>query len=92
MSPKRVPIKGEPNFTNISDERLREFVDLAQQMIFVYEDCDSEKTRVLKEVWKQMSVEHTSRLSERTMRKLDSQDEVITHKVIRVKKIKRKGI
>ena len=34
MPPKRVPIKGEPNFTTISDERLKGFIDLAQQMIF----------------------------------------------------------
>ncbi len=63
MPPKRVPIKGEPDFTTISDERLKGFIDLAQQMIFAYKHEDAEKTRVLKEIWKDCTNEYTDRLS-----------------------------
>lgn len=58
---KRTPMKGEPDFTAISDSRLRDFIDLAQQMIFAYQQCDSEKSRVMSEVWKQLSDEYTDR-------------------------------
>ena len=91
----RVPIKGQPDFTTISDERLKGFIDLAQQMIFAYKYCDEEKTRVLTEIWKQLSDEHTDRLCASACEELERQEkeqEVVppaVHKIKMVKRIKR---
>lgn len=74
MPPKRVPIKGEPDFTTISDERLHGFIDLAQQMIFAYKYCDEEKTRVLQDIWKQCSNEETERICASAIASLERQE------------------
>ena len=97
MPPKRVPIRGEPDFTTISDERLKGFIDLAQQMIFAYKYCDEEKTRVMKEIWKQLSDEQTDRLCSSAIAELDRQEKEeqespvkpSLHKIKTVKRIKR---
>lgn len=94
MPPKRVPIKGEPDFTTISDERLKGFIDLAQQMIFAYKYCDEEKTRVMRDIWKQMSDEHTERLCASAIAELDRQEQEseskpVMRKIKTVKCIKR---
>ena len=62
MPPKRHAIKGEPDFHTIGDERLDSFLDFAQQMIFAYKQCDAEKTKVLQEIWKDLSNEQLERL------------------------------
>ena len=63
MPPKRrYAVKGEPDFHAISDERLKSFLDYTQQMIFSYKGLDDSKVKVLQEIWKDLSVEHTSRL------------------------------
>ena len=85
----RTPMKGEPDFSNISDEKLRGYIDLAQQMIFTYEQCDSEKTRVMKEVWKQMSDEFTDRLCKAPFIEPEKEVPTTVHKIKVVKRIKR---
>ena len=86
-------MKGEPDFTLISDEKLREFKDLTQQMIFAYKGCDEEKTRVLSEVWKQLSDECAERTYTSSIAELDSQEQKTVkpavHKIKLVKSIKR---
>lgn len=91
MPPKRVPIKGEPNFTTISDERLKGFIDLAQQMIFAYKYLDEEKVKVLQSIWKDMSNESTDRLCVSAIKKLDRQETVeeVPVRKIKLAKIKR---
>ena len=92
----RTPLKGLPDFSSISDERLREYIDLAQQMIFAYQYCDEEKTRVMKEVWKQMSDEYSDRLSkapfiepEKDPCLIQEGAPVTVHKIKVIKRIKR---
>lgn len=63
MPPKKYALKGEPDFHTLSDDRVKSFVDLTQQLIFCYKHFDLEKTKVLQEIWKDLSVEHTSRLA-----------------------------
>lgn len=91
--PKRTPIKGEPDFTSLSDETLKRFLELAQQMIFAYQQCDEEKTRVMKEVWKQISDEYSDRLHVLAVDDLSKQtpekDIPVVHKIKMVKRIKR---
>ena len=93
MPPKRVPLKGEPDFTHVSDEVLKEFLDLTQQMIFVYQMCDSEKTLVMKEVWKQLNDEYADRLHTLVSEDFDRQSSEcvspVVHKIKMVKRIKR---
>lgn len=85
----RVPLKGLPDFTHLSDEKLREYVEFAQQMIFAYEHCDEEKTRVLKEVWKQLSDENTDRLCSTPFKRVEESSPSVIHKIKTVKTLKR---
>lgn len=90
----RVPIKGEPDFTSISNERLNGFVELAQQMIFAYKGVSAEKVSVLKEIWKDMSKEQTSRLCASAYKEIDIQEEeekkpLSVHRIKPVRRIKR---
>ena len=82
------PIKGSPDFSAIPDEKLKGYIDLAQQMIFAYQHCDEEKTRVMKEVWKQMSDEYTDRLSSAPI-EFEKETSTVVHKIKVVKRIKR---
>lgn len=54
INPRRTPLKGEPSFTNISDQKLREYKDCIQDMIFAY-DYDKEIKEVLRKMYKQVS-------------------------------------
>ena len=94
----RIPLKGQPDFTTISDDRLKGFLDLAQQMIFAYKYCDEEKTRILTAIWKELSIEHTDRICKSACEELERQskepkeEEVVpptVHKIKMVKRIKR---
>lgn len=91
MPPKRVPLKGEPDFTTISDERLSGFVDLAQQMIFAYKYHDEEKVKVMQAIWKDMSNEKSDRLYASAIATLDRQEtlEEVPVRKIKMVKIKR---
>lgn len=89
MLSKKTPIKGKPDFTNISDEKLKGYIDLAQQMIFAYKYCDEEKVRVLTEVWKQMSNEYTERLCNAPFIESVEEAPKTIHKIKTVKSIKR---
>ena len=85
----RTPMKGQPDFSTLSDEKLKEYIDLAQQMIFAYQYCDEEKTRVMKEVWKQMSDEYTDRLCKAPFIEPEKEVPTVVHKIKVVKRIKR---
>lgn len=58
---KRTPIKGEPDFTAISDEKLVSYLEVVQSMIFAYQGCDAEATALLHKLWKQLSCEQADR-------------------------------
>lgn len=60
-SKKRMPLKGLPDFHTISDEKLKSFKDLAQQLIFSYSH-DVEKVRVLEEIWHDLNDEDSDRV------------------------------
>ena len=60
----KIAVKGVPDFTLISDERLGMFIDLAQTMIFSYKGLDAEKVKVFEEVWHDLTIEHSGRLAE----------------------------
>lgn len=83
------PMKGKPDFTSISDEKLKGFIDLAQEMVFAYKYCDEEKTRVMSEVWKQLSDEHTERLCKAPVVERKEESSLVTHKIKMAKRIKR---
>lgn len=52
----RVPEKGKPNFSNLGDNRLREYREVVNEMIGAFSDFPEEK-KVLKQVWKKISDE-----------------------------------
>lgn len=63
MPPKKFALKGEPDFHTIGDEKVKSFMDFAQQMIFAYKGHDDAKVKVLESIWKDLSVEHTERIA-----------------------------
>ena len=67
INPRKVPLKGEPDFTAISDRKLRDYKDFVQDMIFAYKYCDKEATEVFNKVYKQISDNLTDRLDYDTM-------------------------
>lgn len=79
MPPKRYAIKGEPDFHTISDERLKSFLDLTQQMIFAYNHHDDAKVEVLKSIWKDLNNEDCDRLARSACEAIDKgENEVST--------------
>ena len=64
MPPKKTPIVGEPDFTNVSDNRLNDYIDFAQQMIFSFKECDEECASTLEHIWKLLVHEQTERIGE----------------------------
>ena len=89
MSKNKIPIKGKPDFTSLSDEKVGEYRDLAQQMIFTYKYCDEEKVCVLTDVWKQFSDEYTDRLCNAPFVEPEKENPVVTHKIKMAKPLKR---
>ena len=93
--PKKTPIKGEPDFSSISDSRLKDYVDCIEKMIFAYQECDAEKARVLSAIWKELSDLHTDRTYSSAIEKMQAQEfvretaKVAVHKIKMVKCIKR---
>ena len=81
-------MKGKPDFSAISDGKLKEYIDLAQQMIFAYEHCDEEKARVMREMWKQMSDEYSDRMANAPIEPEESAPSTV-HKIKVVKPLKR---
>ena len=86
---QRTPLKGKPNFSSVSNERMRDYLDLVQQLIFSYEHCDVDKARVLTEIWHELSEECTERLCNAPF--VEPKEEVApsVHKIKMVKPIKR---
>lgn len=61
MPKKKYAIKGEPDFHNLSDARVKDYLDLTQQLIFCYQGVDDSKVQVLKSIWKDLSDESIDR-------------------------------
>ena len=51
--PRRVPIKGKPDFTNFSDERLETCMETVQGLIHAYGAFGAER-ELLSGIWKAM--------------------------------------
>ena len=81
---KRIPLKGEPDFTAITDEKLVAYKSTVQEMIHSY--FDEETSSVLKKVWKQLSDECADRQS----RNIDN--EFIAEKTEPLKTVKIKTV
>lgn len=65
MPPKKFALVGEPDFHNLSDEKLKSFLDMTQQLIFAYNGYDDGKVKALSSIWKDLSVENTARICNR---------------------------
>ena len=79
MPPKRHAEKGKPDFHNISDEKLKSFLDLTQHLIFAYNRHDDAKVEVLSSIWKDLSAEDSDRLAQSASKAIDKhRDEVGT--------------
>lgn len=74
MPPRRPTAKGEPDFHYVNDEKLKSFLELTQQMIFSYKYSDKEKTKVLEDIWKDLSVEDANRSYRSAIEEIDRQE------------------
>ena len=62
LNPKKVPLKGKPDFTKFSDERLEAYLDLVQGLIHAYA-AFSEEREVLFRIWKALSDHQIDRVA-----------------------------
>ena len=85
INPRRTPLKGQPDFTSISDRKMKEYQNVVQDMIFAYKYYDKESTELLKKIWKQLSDNLTDRLEYDTMQALtvDTSDVTIGNKLLK---------
>ena len=70
----RVPIKGEPDFTGMSDKKIKACLEAVQDLLFVYKYCDLKKVEVLSSAWKDLSHEDTKRTAESAFKALDKEE------------------
>lgn len=57
------PIKGQPDFSNLDDSRLRMYRDLIDEMIGSFSDFP-EESEILKRIWRYLSDECVNRISD----------------------------
>ena len=57
---RKIPEKGQPDFSNLDDSRVREYRDVVNEMIGAFSDFPEEK-EVLTRVWKYLSDECADR-------------------------------
>lgn len=67
MPPKKFALGGEPDFHNIKDQKLMGYIDFAQDLIFAYRGYDKSVEEVLARVWKDLTNEHSDRVSKGLM-------------------------
>lgn len=58
---KKYALKGEPDFHNLSDAQVKNYLDLTQQLLFCYKGVDDSKVKVLESIWHDLSDESTNR-------------------------------
>lgn len=92
MPPKKYAIKGEPDFHTISDERLKQFLDLAQQMIFAYKYHDKEKCEVLQAIYHDLMCEDVDRLADSAIAELSRQEKQESAIVRKTPKLRRSPV
>lgn len=69
-----VPLKGSPDFSFLSDEKVREYRELINAMLASYGDFPDKK-KLLEEMWSDLNAECANRISELP-------EEVITKKTL----------
>lgn len=75
MPRSRTPLKGEPNFTKMSEEKLRQYQDCIQDMIFAYKSAeDKESVRVLEMCFKDISNELTEAIYRGTSKSVKKEE------------------
>ena len=92
MPSKKVPMKGEPDFTYISDEKLNEYKDFIQQMIHSYKGVSKSDTEVLTKIWNDLKNECAERLCKRATEAIEKAPEEtseVTFRKIKPIRIKR---
>lgn len=72
----KTPLKGRPYFGKINTEKLKEFEDFIQEMIFSYKNAeDIDKIEVLEKIYKDISVElidrsaHTTKIEKKVLKR-----------------------
>lgn len=91
MSSKNVLGK-EPDFKHLSDEKVKSFLDLTQQMLFAY-NHDSSKTEVLEEMWRDLNKEHCQRLGNSAVKSIEADSSSESSSMLkRVPKLRRSPI
>ena len=91
INPRKVPLKGEPDFTNVSDETLKEYEKLIQRLIFAYNRENEEVVKVLKVALKDISMNLTKRIKYDTI-STESENSSSTSITVRKNFLKPKSI
>lgn len=61
--PGKVPMKGCPDFSMLSDEKVREYRDFINSMLCCYSEFP-EKCAVLREIWNDLKDESADRIAD----------------------------
>lgn len=88
MPRKTYAVKGQPDFHTIGDDRLKDYRDFAQQMMFSYKGVNPDAVKVLESIWKDLSDEITDRLVESPS--VQTRAVVRPPKALRVSPVRRK--
>ena len=57
----KVPLKGKPNFTNFSDEKVKQYLKMIQDFLFAYERDHLQEYDTLKKIWHDLNGEDVDR-------------------------------
>ena len=60
--PRKVPMKGSPNFSMLSDEKVREYREFINSMLCCYSEFP-EKCKILREIWSDLKDESADRIA-----------------------------
>lgn len=84
MPPRKYALAGEPDFHNLSDQKMRDYEKLIQDMLFAYpKRFYPEQYSVLSSVWHEVSCENTRRLAESAIAEINNPTPPKPIKVIR---------
>lgn len=81
MPPRRTPIKGEPDFTNVSTESLQQYKDCVQQLIHAYKGVSNDVVVQMQKVWKDLSDVVIERVADEAIKSIDSESKPVSRRI-----------
>ena len=84
---KRTPMKGEPYFYHLSDEKLKQYRDVIEEMVYSFSDFPEEK-EVLHNIWVKLSDAYIDRITDELPEEKEVSEEPVDTEVKLIKRNK----